>query len=201
MLIERDGYFYVPIETFARLSGVDKWRVIASISNGIIHHSYVYRWQSYEQAYKWRISLRQDKAEAYGQFMRKYKTTTEIAQMCRKKFGMVIDGHKFTEMVGQGYLPNEWCIFVYPNQDSRVVYLLADKVQEIAETYKTYIAEEEKREHKGIRIGERTIEYPQPKNAKLYRPNPECLGFILAPEQIEIVKLFRKYRENREPLF
>ena len=98
-------------------------------------------------------------------------------------------------------MPNEWCVFVYPNENCRIVYLLTCKLKTIAETYERYIADERKRELKGVRIGEQCIEYPQPKNAVLFKPNPECEGFVLTPEQIEIVKLFRKYRENKEPLF
>ena len=90
----------MPIKTFARLAGVDKWKVIASINNGIIHHTYVLRIRVDDLSFKYRRFIRQDKAEAYRQFIRKYKTSTEIAQMCREKFGMNIDGHKFAEMVG-----------------------------------------------------------------------------------------------------
>lgn len=201
MIIERDGLTYVPLTTFSRLSGVDYWKVKSSIENGIIHHSYVLKIRIEEQSFKYRTFIREDKAKDYGKFMEDYRTTTEMAQICRDWYGIKVDGHKFAEMIGQGYIPNEWCVFVYPNGNSRVVYLLVEKSNIIARTYLIYIEEEEKREQKGFRVGTRMLEIPQPENAVLFKPNPECEGFMLTPEQVELLKLFRKYRENKEPLF
>ena len=201
MIIERDGLTYVPMSAFSRLSGVDYWKVKSSIANGIIHHSYVLRIKVEDLSFKYRIFIRQDKARAYGEFMNSYATATEIAEELRKYYGLNVYGNHIEGMLLQGYIPVDWCIFIYPNGESRVVYCLTEKIPAIAAVYKVYITEEEKREQKGFRVGTRMLEVPQPPNAVLYKPNPECEGFILTPEQIEIVKLFRKYRENKEPLF
>ena len=201
MLIERYRYFYVPIKTFARLSGVDEYKIKSSISNGIIHHSYVLKIKVEDCSFKYRIFIRQDKARAYGEFMYDYMTATEMADKLRKRYGLNVYGNHLEGMLLQGYIPVEWCVFVYPNGDSRTVYIQADKISTIADVYEVFITEEEKRERKGIKEGQRTIEPPQPENAVLFKPNPECEGFMLTPEQVELLKLFRKYRENKEPLF
>lgn len=201
MIVERDGLTYVPLSTFARLSGVDYWKVKSSIENGIIHHSYVLKIRIEEQSFKYRTFIREDKAKGYGKFMEDYRTATEIAEKLRKRYGLNVCGNHLEGMLLQGYIPVEWCVFVYPNGDSRTVYIQADKISTIADVYEVFITEEEKREHKGIKEGQRTIEPPQPENAVLFKPNPECEGFMLTPEQVELLKLFRKYRENKEPLF
>ena len=201
MILERDGFTFVPIKTFARLSGVDEYKIKSSISNGIIHHSYVLKIKVEDCSFKYRIFIRQDKARAYGEFMYDYMTATEMADKLRKWYRLNVYANHLEGMLLQGYIPVEWCVFVYPNGNSRVVYLLVEKSHIIARTYLIYIEEEEKREQKGFRVGTRMLEVPQPENAVLFKPNPECEGFMLTPEQIELLKLFRKYRENKEPLF
>ena len=201
MIIERDGLTYIPLSTFARLSGVDYWKIKSSIENGIIHYSYVLKIRIEEKSFRYRTFIREDKAKDYGKFMEDYRTTTEIAEKLRKRYGLNVYGNHLEGMMLQGYIPVEWCVFVYPKGDFRTVYIQADKISTIADVYEVFITEEEKREQKGFRVGTRMLEVPQPENAVLFKPNPECEGFMLTPEQIELLKLFRKYRENKEPLF
>ena len=202
MIVERDGYTYIPIMTFARIAGVDRFMVVQYISTGVIHHSYVIHIESYDGDKK-HILVRQDKAEALKDFLERWKSSVTLLKIIKQYYKVDISAEHFSSMKVLGYIKEEWCKYLKTNTargDNIKTWYCVDEIPNIIKEYHRYRQERPERFGRSC-FGVYGDDGREPNNTILFRPNPECEGFILTPDQIERLKIIRKHKEGKEPLF
>ena len=202
MIVERDGFVYIPVRAFARIAGVEPFMVTQYIATGVIHHTYVIHVDSYDGGKRW-VLVREDKARALKDFLETWKSGVALLKIIKQWYKVEISAESFASMKTLGYIKDEWCKHLKTNADkgkSVMTWFCADEIQNIIKEYHRYRQERPEQTGRSC-FGVYGDDGREPNNTILFRPNPECEGFILTPDQIERLKIIREYKEGKEPLF
>lgn len=67
MIVERDGFVYIPVRAFARIAGVEPFMITQYIATGVIHHTYVIHVDSYDggNGGYWLERIRQERSKTF----------------------------------------------------------------------------------------------------------------------------------------
>lgn len=202
MIVERDGFTYVPVRTFARLAGVEPYTVNQYIATGVIHHSYVIHVAGYEGDERY-ILVREDKAKALRDFLDTYKQPVDFLKVVAELYKVQIPYESFKAMKMLGYIKDEWCKYLKTTAvrgKSVATFFNVGNIPDIINAYHKYKQERPERTGRSC-FGVYGDDGREPENTELFQPNKECIGFNLTPEQIERLKIIREYKENKTPLF
>ena len=204
MILERDGFTFVPIKTFARLAGVDVNTVNVYITNGVIHQSYVTQVYKHDREQGIIILVREDKAKPFKQFIDAHRKRREIIEIIYRKYNVKITEVEFLSMEELGFISEHWLVgtFVYGRKKFGEVrrFYKIKKIPRIVKAYYKYLSIG-KDKFKLSCLGVYGDDGREPENTELYKPNENMMGFMLTPEQIKRLKVLMGYRTNREPLF
>lgn len=202
MIIERNGYFYIPIGAFAKKAGIKDRSVIDYyINNGFIHSSY-YFVEDIDGTGVFRYFIREDKAKDLRYFLDHYVRIDAYRNEIFRKYGINISFGEIWNMITLGFVSPNWIkqIEFHNRKGSRstVIFYGINYIEKFVEAIEEY------RRTKGQRNGYACfdLDYSDPPpDAILYKPNENCEGFLLTPEQIERLKIIRQYKEGIIPLF
>lgn len=201
MIIEKDGYTYIPLYIFARLAGITRASAGLYVCTGLIHQTYVIGGSTNINNTA-NCYVREDKVKDFIYFRKHYKRSVDFRMEVEKRFKIKITDKDLREMYTQGFSDPSWYKFFTGSREDcaakiTIIFFCIDNIKDFVNAYYEYLRVKKIRRQNSSMFAMED----EPSDLTLYKPNENCDGFLLTPDQIERLKTIREYKEGKKPLF